>query len=108
MRHTPGPWRVSSKSKYLVRTDDFRVCQVFKSNSNPSLNEIATADAQLIAAAPEMLKCLQAIVARIHGVYDDPALIEWGGLHHDSDQDILIHAEELIAKAIGDEDEEIS
>ena len=57
------------------------------------------ANARLIAAAPEMLKCLQAIVARIQGVYDDPALIEWGGLHHDSDQDILFHAKKLITKA---------
>ena len=71
--------------KFLLSLDETKKT---KSASDPKL-----------VAAPKMLKCLQAIVARIHGVYDDPALLKWGGLHHDSDQDILFHAEKIIAKA---------
>ena len=49
MRHTPGPWRVSSKSKYLVRTDDFRVCQVFKSTSTvPKRPRILVAESHIL------------------------------------------------------------
>ena len=124
MSHTPGPWKPSlfnivtdvtgvikekrgdtklQVNKGLLEIlDDHESTVAFVNLEDVSLSEEDLANALLIAAAPEMLKCLQAIVARIQGVYDDPALIEWGGLHHDSDQDILKHAKKLITKATGE------
>ena len=104
MRHTPGPWRVSSKSKYLVRTDDFRVCQVFKSNSNPSLNEAAMADAQLISAAPELLQALKCALADLEGSLQAH---EQGDCHsHDwkAHQLSIEESRAAIAKATGDKE----
>lgn len=97
MRHTPGPWRVSSKSKYLVRTDDFRVCQVFKSNSNPSLNKIAMADAQLIAAAPELLQALRCALADLEG-----SLAGYGEHDWDAHVKSIKEARLAISKATGE------
>lgn len=56
--HSPGPWRVGEKALY-----DNRVC-VYDRNggrvaSAPDHNGNALADAELIAAAPEMLALLQ-------------------------------------------------
>ena len=77
MRHTSGPWRVSPKSRYLVRTDKYRICQVFKSTSTPSLNEAAMADAQLIAAAPELLEALKDISVWLTAPATDKATIDY-------------------------------
>lgn len=41
------------------------------------------------AEVPELLNALNAIQARIEGVWDHPALIEYGELHTDPTQDIL-------------------
>lgn len=105
MAHTPRPWAINKINPWTINYLQFEeplddrnvVCRM------PNRNPETEANARLITAAPEMLKCLQAIVARIHGVYDDPALIEWGGLHHNSDQDILKHAKKLITKATGEQ-----
>ena len=120
MTYSPGPWSADLKHqgkivgawkskngngctvnlKTLEILDDNTIgtIAIINCESSPPSKE-DKANARLIAAAPEMLKCLQAIVARIQGVYDDPALLKWGGLHHNSDQDILKHAKKLITKA---------
>jgi len=69
MSHTPGPWRISSKSKYLVKTDEYRICQVFKSTIDPSLNEQAEADARLIAAAPDLLAAIKEVMEDLHAAH---------------------------------------
>ena len=56
----------------------------------------------LIAATPDLLAALEAIKARINGVYDCPALVAFGPLHHDTQWDCLRIAEEAIAKAKGE------
>ena len=123
MTHTPGPrsanlkhqgkivgtWiskngggcNVELKTLEVLDDNTIGTIAIINCESSPPSKE-DKANARLIAAAPEMLKCLQAIVARIQGVYDDPALIEWGGLHHNSDQDILKHSKKLITKATGE------
>jgi len=53
-------------------------------------------------AKPELMSALEAIKARINGVYDCPALVAFGPLHHDTQWDCLRIAEEAIAKAKGE------
>lgn len=95
MSHTPGPWRVSSKSKYLVRTDKYRVCQVFKSSADPSLNKQAVADAQLIAAAPELLSALKLCLYTLKQMLSD------GYFHYIGAEHEIENATNAISKAEG-------
>ena len=59
--------------------------------------------AHLIAAAPDLLAALRAIVARINGVWDDPDLLAFGELLPDTEADIEAIASQAIAKARGGE-----
>ena len=61
--HTPGPWSFDGPSdNHIVWSDpDNRIC--FMAHSNGIDPERDTANARLIAAAPELLDALQAIVA---------------------------------------------
>ena len=105
MSHTPWPWTEHEGfiiGRFNSDNEIHDICDPYCAPPDADIICEMDANAQLIAAAPEMLKCLQAIVARIQGVYDNPALIEWGGLHHNSDQDILKHAKKLITKATGE------
>ena len=106
MAHTPGPWAV--RNHEIISTTerpewadedypDERTCIV--SLLGAMGGEDTVADARLMAAAPKMLRALEAVEARIHGVYDHPALMEYGPLHTDSDKDVLRIAEEAIKKA---------
>jgi len=95
MSHTPGPWRVSSKSKYLVRTDKYRVCQVFKSSADASLNKQAVADAQLIAAAPELLNALKLCLYTLKQMLSD------GYFHYIGAEHEIENATNAINKAEG-------
>ncbi len=56
-------------------------------------------DERLLAAAPELLAALKAIVARIEGVWDDPDLMAYGPLDINSDRDVMAIAQQAIAKA---------
>jgi hypothetical protein len=65
MHHTPGPWRVSS-------SDDGSVCMVYSSGYEPYkavrasravLRDERVYNADLIAAAPEMLHQLQNLIS---------------------------------------------
>ncbi len=51
---------------------------------------------------PELMAALEAIEARINGVYDCPALVAFGPLHHDTQWDCLRIARAAIAKAKGE------
>ena len=100
MNHTPGPWRISSKSKYLVKTDEYRICQVFRSTIDPSLNEQAEADARLIAAAPDLLEALKEVLKGMEAAYTEgcsevPPNIDW------FDYSSVTQAYTAIAKATG-------
>jgi hypothetical protein len=50
----------------------------------------------------ELLSALEAIKARINGVYDCPALVAFGPLQNDTQLDCLRIADEAIAKAKGE------
>ena len=66
-QHTPGPWFYddSLKSKIMINAKRAAVAVV------PYLDEEAKANARLLAAAPELLDALQALV----GAVSDPALV---------------------------------
>lgn len=86
MRHTPGPWHVNGiESKRNRITGDETSTGWDKLQINSANRTVATVyrsyDARVIAAAPTMLSALEAIVARIQGEYDHPALRRFGPLH---------------------------
>jgi hypothetical protein len=87
-KHTPGPWeyRKMPKSGYIV----------FQTWDVPTAGYVKTeADAQLIAAAPEMLEALKEIMRR--AVYN-PEYNDWEIVMKES---FLQHNVQLIAKAEG-------
>jgi cytochrome P450 len=65
-KHTPGPWSVSSRDHvyYVTSDDEMDVCRVYGANefSNAEQTANAEADAAMIAAAPDMLAALRALV----------------------------------------------
>jgi len=88
INHTTGQWYAKKG------THDWHVASQTGTGNDIALvreykPEEAEANATLIAAAPEMYKALQAIVALVEGDYDNPALLEYGLLNVDSDIDIL-------------------
>ena len=60
---------------------------------------MAPESARLIAAAPMMLQALQALTARLRGEYGSRALVAWGPLLLDAEQDALKIADVAIAAA---------
>jgi hypothetical protein len=53
--------------------------------------------ALLLAGAPQLLMALEAIKARIDGEYDHPALVAFGALRVNTEEDILEIATQAIA-----------
>lgn len=80
------------------------VTHSFENDSNGKMISVirtySTRGAKLAMAAPDLLSALKAIIARIDGVYDDPDLMNFGGLS-DKDSDIKYIASVAIAKAGG-------
>jgi hypothetical protein len=84
-KHTPGPWEVregkTGDRKIFVKgvRDSYGALAVVKAREGRE--HINTADAQLIAAAPDLLKCLKEAVANFdvmdHGEGEDDPLNEW-------------------------------
>lgn len=73
-KHTPGPWRVvptSTKGAGSKRRDVVSDGEVF----SPAFvaGDVLEQDAQLIAAAPELLDALKCAVAHIETEFPDPA-----------------------------------
>lgn len=98
-QNTPGPWLQSCKAG-----NEFNGQSAIYSEANgQTISVVYTSgeDARLIAAAPELLAALQAIKSRINGVWDDPALMAFGPLSVNGDDDILELATAAIAKATG-------
>jgi hypothetical protein len=110
-QHTPGPWALNTceengpflDSFYLSANEERIVCRFPTGTGQFSADgQTNLANAQLISAAPDLLDALEAIEARINGVYDCPALVAFGPLHHDTQWDCLRIAKEAIAKAKGE------
>ena len=66
--HTPGPWKVSRRFDVYQDTQMPGVGGTFVASTKgiselpESVNQVCEADAKLIAAAPELLSALQAIL----------------------------------------------
>ena len=58
--HTPGPWRIDSKTRFgdhtIAAGDSVKTCEFIAKTQNE-------ANARLIAAAPELLEALQLVYA---------------------------------------------
>lgn len=87
--HTPGPWR-HNETWGLIMHGKSEVAAVHSSNS---------ADARLIAAAPELLAALRAIIARYEGDFDSTELMAFGPLSNQKSLDMRDIALTAIAKA---------
>ena len=93
MKHTPGPWRVSNQDFTTGQTNGFDVM-----HGDPDGSELlcvaadlrSLQDANLIAAAPDLLAALKALDADVAGKYGTNACV-----------DALIAARAAIAKAEG-------
>ena len=103
-KFTPGPWKIDGpmivpesavKSEMGYQSGEY-IAQHFN-----TLGKTQKANARLIAAAPDLLAALRAIVARINGVWDDLDLMSFGELLPDTEADIEIIASQAIAKAKG-------
>jgi hypothetical protein len=70
-QHTPGPWRTKRKNNpYNIRVgvDGLAVAYVPRPKwgyDAPDTDEVSQANARLIAAAPELLECLQDLIEHI-------------------------------------------
>ena len=96
MKHTPGPWIThSDNSSYPLWDEDglHPIADVIDELNERSKEEIE-ANARLIAAAPELLKTIQAIRARINGEWDHPALINTP-ITNNTEDDIVYLIEKL-------------
>lgn len=88
---TPGPWNVRSKQIQSVGTDEKMTAMCY-----------GVANANLIAAAPELLEALQLIIkdlrirAKVRGDIDDD-----GTVVLDIGSGVLMKANDAIAKALG-------
>ena len=63
-QHTPGPWKISDGSDICIVTTDVLIAAVTSDEDYPQNRETMTANARLIAAAPEMLELLERYVKR--------------------------------------------
>lgn len=63
-QHTPGPWRIEDKERILSDCPEFRImCSDGYIAGVDSTRAENAANARLIAAAPELLEALEAIIA---------------------------------------------
>ena len=94
--HTPGPWRYETSTR-TIRSVPSNYWLASMNNWDGAVNN--EVNARLIASAPELLKALQAIQARIVGDFDNPALLDYGPLGVKSLADIRNISKTAIAKA---------
>ena len=92
-KHTPGPWVVNT---FIVNGQ--HKLEVLDATG---ANACVQANAHLIAAAPAMYEALQAIEARLQGVFDSPALMKQGMLTHDKSTDVIRFVQTALAQAEG-------
>ena len=95
-KFTPGPWRVSGLLRYVLALKTKTVCEVPCGGAR--LANVDIANAQLMAAAPDLLAACEALVERyeslVHSDYDGCNALE--PLLADA-----AHARAAIAKALG-------
>lgn len=87
-KHTPGPWYIDAKTIMVIRASDSLIAMT-AGLPDDELTQQELANARLIAAAPDLLAALEAMVIR-YG---------WG--HNEADPEMK-HARAVIAKATGD------
>lgn len=88
MKNTPGPWYRHNSYFVVVRdANDKFICELDEDGDNKE------ADANLIAAAPELLEALEELRDCVNGVLDGDYTID-----HFSTQ----YADKVIAKAKGE------
>ena len=98
-QHTPGPWIAGGRTKFSqtipVRTNDINICDVFGTalSDMPGhpMNKTQTANARLIASAPDLLAALESCSFTLEAMRDN-----------DPDVSALVdQARAAIAKATG-------
>lgn len=101
--HTPTPWKVKdgylacmAKNKYIVLNSPWTE-GAWENDYEAKANHAFIVRA--CNSHERLLGALEAIRARIHGEFDNPALVRWGALRIDSIDDILAIATSAIAEA---------
>lgn len=64
LKHTPGPWAANKDTAFVRTADDdqYAVAAVYGRSGNAGDDDIAIANARLIAAAPELLDALMKLL----------------------------------------------
>jgi hypothetical protein len=96
-KHTPGPWRYWTQSR-AGRGED--TCTFVSADSTEVLRAvtktITEADADLIAAAPDLLEALKLVMPALEHMR-----LQWPRSEFDDSIDIVANARTAIAKAEG-------
>jgi hypothetical protein len=98
--HTPGPWRLRQVNRHNPQIEACDETKQIACTLDHQDDDYA--NAHLIAAAPDMLGALEAIEARIHGIWDNPALVAFGSLSTSTENDCTAIARAALAKARGE------
>ena len=115
LKHAPAPWHVDHQVRstnvgtqfiQVVDKDDVEVSDIYL------YKDTAQANARLIAAAPELLDALSALVAVMHATYDKLDEYVASGDHVNRNplankqvQDIADMATDALTKAVGENQE---
>lgn len=101
-KHTPGPWRTHVvDSTMVIGSDGSEIAQTL--GDYESLYATMEADANLIAAAPDLLEALEAFIdvvensGGVHGLRTDGRASTWG----DRELDFINDAVAALRKARG-------
>ena len=111
MTHTPGPWQgglqiSSSKGSNIIAHIQTRTKKLSGySNANGVYHYEALANAQLIAAAPDLLEALKESLVILEASYLDWAETPYESQNSNGDVifEVKERVKEVIAKAIGEE-----
>ena len=98
-KHTPGPWRYEPETG-TIRSVPANYWLATMDSFDGAVNHHA--NALLIEAAPEMWDALTAIVARINGEFDNPALLKYGPLETERTGDVMKIARSIIKRLDSD------
>lgn len=94
--HTPGPWHTES-NQFTIWDEKHAIAAVYNTMAPEPMAGQARANAQLIAAAPELLESCQELVKMVEELLPlAPAGCGWGTLATDQ-------ARAAVAKALGQE-----
>lgn len=99
-QHTQGPWHIDDLNCMVFAANGLRVADCLCDDQDDMTDDEAEANAKLIAAGPKMLQALEAIQARLAGVWDNPALVAQGPCY-DTENQCADIAKAAIAAARG-------